>query len=276
MGSLGTRLKQHREQRKITLDDISASTKISTRLLRAIEDEHFDQLPGGIFNKGFIRAYARQVGMSEDEAVTAYLEASGQVEVQKDAPAQQFPLQIAREKLKPPSATAADIPWSMLALALIVLAIAFASWNFYVRQKNALPHPEAAALSPLSGGQKSTPELVSSREPSPAPPSMMPAASPVAAVSFTVLIKAQQDCWVLIKTDGKPGGQEMLSAGAQRAVTGTRQIEVRAGNIGALDFSFNGHKLPAQGDYGEVKTLSFGPDGLDVSTTNSASAPAQP
>src|SRR4029077_4400520 len=44
-------------------------------MLRALEDEHFDPLPGGIFNKGFVRAYARQVGLDEEETVADYLAA---------------------------------------------------------------------------------------------------------------------------------------------------------------------------------------------------------
>ncbi len=72
MESLGARLKREREQRKITLEEISLSTKIGTRFLIAIEEEHFDQLPGGIFNKGFVKAYARSVGVDEAEAVAEY------------------------------------------------------------------------------------------------------------------------------------------------------------------------------------------------------------
>src|SRR5882724_2644769 len=75
--SLGPRLKREREQRKITLDEISLSTKIATRFLLAIEEEHFDQLPGGIFNKGFVRAYARSVGVDEFQAVADYELVSG-------------------------------------------------------------------------------------------------------------------------------------------------------------------------------------------------------
>ncbi|MGB8834534.1 MAG: helix-turn-helix transcriptional regulator, partial [Candidatus Sulfotelmatobacter sp.] len=73
MGSFGDNLRRQREVRNISLEAISNSTKISIRMLRAIEDEHFDQLPGGVFNKGFVRAYARQVGSDEDEAVADYL-----------------------------------------------------------------------------------------------------------------------------------------------------------------------------------------------------------
>ena len=78
MPSFGERLKLERVKRAITLEQISSSTKIGTRMLQALEEENFDQLPGGIFNKGFVRAYARHVGLDEDQAVADYLEASGQ------------------------------------------------------------------------------------------------------------------------------------------------------------------------------------------------------
>lgn len=75
MEAFGEKLRRQREKRGITLEAISNTTKISTRMLRALEEEHFDQLPGGVFNKGFIRAYARQVGLDEEEAITDYLAA---------------------------------------------------------------------------------------------------------------------------------------------------------------------------------------------------------
>ncbi len=85
MGAFGEKLRQQRERRGISLDTISTTTKISTRMLRAIEDEHFDQLPGGVFNKGFIRAYARQVGLDEEEVVTDYLTALRESQIHSQA-----------------------------------------------------------------------------------------------------------------------------------------------------------------------------------------------
>lgn len=73
MGVFGEKLRKQREGRGLSLDVISTTTKISIRMLRAIEDEHFDLLPGGVFNKGFVRAYARQIGLNEEEAVSDYL-----------------------------------------------------------------------------------------------------------------------------------------------------------------------------------------------------------
>ena len=82
VGTFGEKLRKQREQRGISLDTISTITKISPRMLRAIEDEHFDQLPGGVFSKGFVRAYARQVGLNEEEALADYLTALRENQIQ--------------------------------------------------------------------------------------------------------------------------------------------------------------------------------------------------
>jgi len=85
VGAFGEKLRKQREQRGIALDAISNTTKISPRMLRALEDEHFDQLPGGVFNKGFVRAYARQVGLDEEEAITDYLTALRESQIRQQS-----------------------------------------------------------------------------------------------------------------------------------------------------------------------------------------------
>lgn len=72
MPTLGEELKHRREERDISLADISEATRIGTRFLKAIESDNFSVLPGGIFTRSFIRAYAKQVGMDEDEALALY------------------------------------------------------------------------------------------------------------------------------------------------------------------------------------------------------------
>jgi cytoskeletal protein RodZ len=88
VGAFGEKLRKQRELRGIELDAISNATKISTRMLRALEDERFDQLPGGVFNKGFVRAYARQIGLDEEESVAGYLAAvrENQLDLQSNMP----------------------------------------------------------------------------------------------------------------------------------------------------------------------------------------------
>ena len=70
--SIGEKLRLERETRGIALRDISEQTRISMRYLEAIETDDYRRLPGGIFNRSFIRAYAKFVGYDEQEAIEEY------------------------------------------------------------------------------------------------------------------------------------------------------------------------------------------------------------
>ncbi len=72
MGSFGENLRREREMRGITLAEIAQATKISARMLSAIESGREDQLPGGIFNRSFVRQYARYLGLDEERVVTEF------------------------------------------------------------------------------------------------------------------------------------------------------------------------------------------------------------
>jgi cytoskeletal protein RodZ len=68
----GEHLRREREMRGVSLEEIAAATRISTRFLEALESEHWDRLPGGAFNRGFIRSVARFLGIDEDALVAEY------------------------------------------------------------------------------------------------------------------------------------------------------------------------------------------------------------
>ena len=69
---IGEKLRLEREAQGIALRDISEHTRISMRYLEAIETDDYRRLPGGIFNRSFIRAYAKFVGYDEDKAIEEY------------------------------------------------------------------------------------------------------------------------------------------------------------------------------------------------------------
>ena len=298
MGSFGDRLKKEREQRSISLDDISLSTKIGTRMLRALEEEKFEQLPGGIFNKGFVRAYARHVGLDEEQTLADYMEALGESRMQalpevhaaKPAPAPE-PRPVAHAGGEH---GASEIPWGMLALALLLIVLAFASWSYYHRapqmeKSTNAPAPATETTAPSGSAPSSSPP---SAAPSPAqtvpasndgkaPSSPIPTtekmarSSPVAQAAlhgvpsgtFTVLLKGNNDaeeCWASIVADGQPPVEVTLVAPEQKVIQAKNEVIVKAGSIGALDVFFNGQKVPLQGGYGVVKTLTFHSDGLQT------------
>jgi cytoskeleton protein RodZ len=298
VASFGVRLKQEREKRAVTLDDISLATKISTRMLRALEEEHFDQLPGGIFNKGFIRAYARCVGLDEEQAIADYLAAinpPGKPEI-----ADQPPI------LEPPpreQKATAGLPWGRLALVLLMVALGLAAWGYYSRElqnritnssappvaapavkpqaEPSAPPPPATSAAPTTGAAKPGQPVVASSAPSSAsssatsnPPSAPPVSTPNPSLPPTprpaglrVLIKAHNDySWLSISVDGEIVTRSILIAPSQKLVRAEKEIIIKAGNVGALDFEFNGQKLPAQGGYGEVRTLTFDATGFHLPT----------
>jgi cytoskeleton protein RodZ len=77
----GEHLKREREMRGVTLEEISAATRIAPRFLAALESEQWELLPGGVFNRGFIRSVARYLGLDEDSLVAEYaLETRGRPE----------------------------------------------------------------------------------------------------------------------------------------------------------------------------------------------------
>src|SRR6476620_9006724 len=67
MTSIGDRLRRQRLQNRISLEKVSLETKIGVRLLEAIEAEHFEKLPGGVFRRSFVLQYARALGVGPDE-----------------------------------------------------------------------------------------------------------------------------------------------------------------------------------------------------------------
>ena len=71
-GIFGERLKRERELREVTLEEITIATRIGPRFLEALENEQWDKLPGGVFNRGFVRSIARYLGLDEEALLAEY------------------------------------------------------------------------------------------------------------------------------------------------------------------------------------------------------------
>ena len=87
------------------------------------------------------------------------------------------------------------------------------------------------------------------------------------------MIQAREESWISITADGRAISSELLSAGSERTVRGRKEIIVKAGNAGGVDFRFNGQKLDIGGEFGEVKTVTFGPRGILPNAPAPPSAP---
>jgi cytoskeleton protein RodZ len=137
----GEHLKREREMRGVSLEEVSAATRISTRFLEAIESDRWESLPGGVFNRGFIRSVARYLGLDEDSMVAEYaLETRGRVEagVVPDPP-----MEMPRN-------------WKPAIVAAIVLVVILAGVGFaYARYGGKIAarlHWKPVATGPASSG----------------------------------------------------------------------------------------------------------------------------
>jgi len=128
----GEHLRRERELRGVTLEEIAAATRISPRFLEALENEQWDRLPGGAFNRGFIRSVARFLGLDEESMVAEYaLETKG---LNQSAAAEGMP-----RDWRPAIA-------AVVALIVLILAGAFAVHYFRARARARAAQPESQSL----------------------------------------------------------------------------------------------------------------------------------
>src|SRR5215471_13427310 len=127
--SFGERLRREREMRGIKLEQIAESTKIGKRNLVALEEEKFDQLPGGIFNKGFVRAYAKYLGLDEEQAVNDFLTASANYD--QPAALQPPPTSWVKPPVIPSDAAMRRRNLRLVMLAAILLVGGFIAWFYW-------------------------------------------------------------------------------------------------------------------------------------------------
>ena len=145
--NIGEQLRLAREGRGIPLREISDQTRISMHYLEAIESNDYKRLPGGIFNRSFVKAYARYVGYDEKEAIegyTRYMRDSGD-------PGEEVSTTPYHSKVYT-DAPATRSPVLTVVLAIVILAILTAlalSVVYWVQRRSANLHasPNASFLS---------------------------------------------------------------------------------------------------------------------------------
>lgn len=141
MTGFGETLRKEREARGVALETITRVTKISNRHLLALEQNQFDSLPGGVFNKGIVRGYARVVGLNEEEWVQRYISAyhSTARPQEEETDWMQF-AENASKGRKSPEGARPEMRLRWAGVLLLLLALAGFSWFVwsYVRTKVSL------------------------------------------------------------------------------------------------------------------------------------------
>lgn len=266
MGSFGDKLRREREMRGITLAEMSESTKISTRHLESLEKEEFASLPGGVFNKGFVRAYAHFLGIDEDEAVADYAAIANEAPPPED----KFPLDIHEQPNRELNPRKSNLPLMFAIAALVGVLIGYAAWS-----KNKKIHPaiqETVSAATIASQEPAAPPAPATQQ-QPAAEQNSPIQKDVSAEivtstkakpehTFSVLIKAKEDAWISVIADGKIVTQGVLSQNRRKVIRAVKEITLRTGNAGGIEVSHNGKLLGPVGNESETRTLMFTPAGL--------------
>lgn len=246
MSDFGAQLKQARESRGISLRQISTSTKISTVALEALERGDLSKLPGGIFSRAFVRAYAVEVGLNPDEVVAQFL-----VELGVHA-------SRANDDDVPPEVTADDRAFLELqrraAMALrigivvvvVLIIAAVVWWNMTRRPAPPVVETQAPAAAPAPA------------------PVEAPAAPPVAQVASPtpdpagvwIEVTASSDCWMRVTTDGVQAMERVFTRGERQRFDATKEITLQVGSAGAISWTVNGRPARALGRVGDVRTVT--------------------
>ncbi|HYX23295.1 MAG TPA: helix-turn-helix domain-containing protein [Thermoanaerobaculia bacterium] len=242
--SFGDWLRRQREMREISLRDIADRTKISLRYLEAMEADRFDLLPAPIFAKGFLREYARYVGLSPDDVVNHYLSVHHPEEleaaVKDDTKVRSKPRAV--DPGQPPVRRnwSYGLLFALVGLVLLVL-VALAAW-FADRHHD---QPSAA---------RQAPSIVAA-PPAPAPkpkPATLAAAPPPPSAPLQLSLNFNQDCWVEAVIDGKNRFSELRVQGEALQLEAEKSIVLTLGNAGAVEAQVNGYPLDLGKKQGDV------------------------
>jgi cytoskeletal protein RodZ len=272
MFNFGASFKQAREAKGISLDQIATETRISTRFLSAIETEEFHLLPGGIFNRGFVRAYAEKVGLDPDQAVADY-ERLAEVRPTEGTPAPRPEPAKKHQRWYP-------IAGGALLLLIIVFYIVTRE-SGHTAQTASAPQPAATASSnsqpapPVAQPPVPNPPVAVETPPAaPAPvpvpaqqPNPQAAQPPVVSTpsptsqALTLELNAREETWVKVTTDGKSANAgEVLAPGTTRKFSAQNSIQLSIGNAAGLDMTLNGKPMKPIGKSGQVRTLQITPE----------------
>ncbi len=238
LASFGEELRREREIRGISLKEIADATKISKRFLEAIERNDHRILPAPVFTRGFIREYARYLGLNADEIVNRYnYAAAGDDRIEKSVHLERLAHREPPMKkgIPPPYAR---IDRNVYILLVIVAALALATW-LAIRHKRATT--EAAKIESAIAAKPRTAKKAAEAEAAGAPKPMR------------MTIEADDDSWVKLDADGKRVIDDLVRRGTRRNVEAMDSFHFHViGNAGGVKLTLNDVPLPPLGRDGEV------------------------
>lgn len=249
MTSIGSQLQAARERRGMTAAEAAKRLHMRSMFVEALEREEWRTVGEPVYVRGFLRNYARMLGLDVQPLVDSFNEIGGP-DVSSPAADSFLLAEHSRRRVR--------YPWVLGAMTLIaVILVAKVVWT--MATPGAVGHdevrpPQALAQTAADGAVASVDHH---------------AAAASAKQGVDLRLQLTQSCWLSITVDGKRVVYETLPAGTVKQFHGVREISVRAGNAGGVVATIDGQPLGTLGNPGQVqdrvfavKTPSIGPNGL--------------
>jgi cytoskeleton protein RodZ len=261
LADLGTKLREARQRKGMTLRQIANTTKIAIAVLDGLERNDISKLPGGIFGRAFVRSFAHEVGLDPEASIREFME-----QFRDDSVAAGHPRSeriVDKESL----GRKRRIAGTFLALiALIVLVVAIIVYFGFAGGREASvaaarPAPaEGAAVenaAPRPSRDPPAPEVAPSQPASDkasaaAGANLRPAPDGPVTDRLVVSLAVTRPCWVSATVDGQKQIEQVLRPGDERSLEVRRELGLTVGDAGAVTMTLNGVPAKALGKGGEV------------------------
>ncbi|WP_329620875.1 helix-turn-helix domain-containing protein [Streptomyces sp. NBC_01255] len=247
--SIGRALQQARIAAGLTVEEVSASTRVRIPIVHAIEEDDFSRCGGDVYARGHIRTLARAVGLDPADLIEQYDAAHGG----RPAPTPAAPL-FEAERIRPEPRRP---NWTAAMVAAIVAVVGFVGFTMF--DGNEAPKGTVTA----EGGPAPAPEkATAAAKPKPVKPAPKPSESAIAAVpqdKVTVKLTAVDGkSWISAKAkDGKLLFDGLLLEGESKTFQDDERVDLVLGNAGAIELYVNGKKVEEKFESGQVERLTY-------------------
>lgn len=242
MPALGEEFRSAREARGLTLSNVAEQIYIRSVYLNAIEHEDWSSIGAPVYVRGFIRTYARFLGLDAESAVERFNQS-----VPPERPhAAATSTSSERERAgRRPSLLA--IAGTLIALALVAF-VGYEWWSFSQNGSNAahIGAQSSLAAQPAASPAGSEPPAAANASAEPSP-----AATKRPVLHHQLAVRLTQRSWVRVVVDGSTKIEGLFPAGTVRTFTG-RVADVRAGNAAGVTISVDGRPASPMGNEGDV------------------------
>ena len=231
-GIFGERLKRERELREVTQEEITSATRIGPRFLAALENEDWEKLPGGVFNRGFVRSIARYLGLDE-EAFLAEYDLAHNAQASEEAQHQE-------ERIpSPPKWVPFILVLGALALVVLLFIGGLYGWRYYRARKARLSAPTAVSVAPDATVANAGASTSSQGAP------------------LDLAVSASAPVHVRIESDGAVAFDNGMSAGETRHFPAADKFSVSVSDSAAVLLELNGQAMPPLGPPGSSGTMNL-------------------